>query len=290
MKSAIIYLFSATGNTEKVSQLFREEMLKYGYETVIHPVEAGVDGDSMPDRFDRICFAYPVHGFNAPLIMTGFAETLPEANGKEYYIIKTSGEPAPANRASSSQLNAILQKKGYVMMDEFHYVMPYNMLFRHSQDMVDMMWGRAKDAVEFDAGRIAKGVKADIKQLKRHRFISHIFRIEHKGMQWLGRHYKVDTEKCIGCNKCLINCPMSNISKVGDKFVFGNKCLGCAKCFFNCPADAIKPSLLTRWKVNGAYRIGAVAPYDESKICKWCNKSYKRYFANKGGNSIENYR
>ncbi|MDE6550854.1 MAG: EFR1 family ferrodoxin [Clostridia bacterium] len=282
-----IYVFSATGNTARVCKLFQERLLQGGAEVAWHNIEDSYSEDVAPDKYDTLILAYPVHGFNAPTIVTEFAKKLPKLKGKGYYIVKSSGEPAKANRASSAQLNGILKSKGYDMLDEFHYVMPYNMIFRHDQYMVNKMWSRALEAADIDAARILEGKRGEIKQHIRHRFISKVFRIEHGGMRIIGRHYKVDTDKCVKCMKCVKACPMGNIKYENGKFVFGKKCLGCARCSFNCPVDAFNISLLNGWKVNGAYDF-SLKEQPDGKLCKWCNKSYKRYFSQKGSNSIEN--
>ncbi len=289
MKRVGIYCFSATGNTLRVCKLIKSELEALGAQVDMASVEEGYSSQKSPLDYDAFAVAYPVHGFNAPANVVEYVKNFPEGN-KGYYIIKSSGEPAPANRDSSHQIVGILRKKGYEMMDEFHYVMPYNMIFRHSQDMVDMMWKRAQDAAPFDAKEIFEGGKGEIKQKLRHKFISRLFTIEHGGMRLIGRGFKVDMEKCIKCGKCVKNCPMHNISFDGEKFTFGKSCLGCVRCSFNCPVNAIKISVLEGWKVNGAYKIGNGMEYDESKVCKYCNKSYKRYFTEEGGNSIEKQR
>ena len=173
-----IYVFSGTGNTARVCGLFQERLIGGGAEVVSHNMEDEYTDAVSPDKFDALIFAYPVHGFNAPTIVTQFAEKLPKANGKPYYVVKSSGEPAKANRASSAKLNAILKSKGYIMLDEFHYVMPYNMIFRHEQHMVDKMWRRAMEAADFDAAEVLEGRRGNIKQHARHRLISGLFRIE----------------------------------------------------------------------------------------------------------------
>ncbi len=282
-----IYVFSGTGNTARVCGLFQERLIGGGAEVVSHNMEDEYTDAVSPDKFDALIFAYPVHGFNAPTIVTQFAEKLPEANGKPYYVVKSSGEPAKANRASSAKLNAILKSKGYIMLDEFHYVMPYNMIFRHEQHMVDKMWRRAMEAADFDAAEVLEGRRGNIKQHARHRLISGLFRIEHGGMRIIGRHYKVDMNKCVKCMRCVNACPVGNIEYKDGKFVFGKKCLGCARCSFNCPKDAFNISLLNSWRVNGAYDF-SLKEESDGELCKWCNKSYRRYFSRKGGNSIEN--
>ena len=48
---------------------------------------------------------------------------------------------------------------------------------------------------------------------------------------------KVDTARCIDCNKCIDNCLM-DIQKVGDR-----ECIHCGMCMKDCPTHAIK------WKI-----------------------------------------
>lgn len=48
---------------------------------------------------------------------------------------------------------------------------------------------------------------------------------------------KVDTDKCIHCDKCVADCPM-DVLKVGDR-----ECIHCGACIQHCPVDAIKIGL-----------------------------------------------
>ena len=143
MMKAAFYCFSATGNTKRICGLFADELKKSGYETEYFAIRQGADY-APPSGFDLVFVAYPVHGFSAPRIMIDFAKGLPDGNGQGYYIIKTSGEPLRVNDASSSGLRRKMSAKGYEFKGEFHYVMPYNMLFRHSDKMVALMWRAAK--------------------------------------------------------------------------------------------------------------------------------------------------
>lgn len=50
---------------------------------------------------------------------------------------------------------------------------------------------------------------------------------------------KVDTDKCIGCGKCAVLCPMNNISIKDGKATPKDSCTMCYRCISNCPKQAI---------------------------------------------------
>ena len=93
----------------------------------------------------------------------------------------------------------------------------------------------------------------------------------------------IDHDLCINCGKCVKACPVQNITLKDGKFRFGGHCLGCTACSFNCPTNAINIGMLNGWKVNGAYNFGAsIDGLTEKDVCRYCHKSYIRYFEKHG--------
>lgn len=278
MKAAF-YSFSATGNTKRICGLFAGELKKSGYETEYFAIRQGADY-APPSGFDLVFLAYPVHGFSAPRIMIDFAKGLPDGNGQGYYIIKTSGEPLRANDASSSGLRRRMSAKGYEFKGEFHYVMPYNMLFRHSDKMVALMWRAALNTVPRDAALAAAGGERFPEVPAHARAIRGMLSFEHGGMRILGKFFRVDRDKCISCGKCVKLCPLGNITMSADgKIRFGNKCMGCTACSFHCPQDAIKIGAMNRFKVNGPYSfLDDTDGITAEDVCDYCHDAYIRYF------------
>ena len=278
MKAAF-YSFSATGNTKRICGLFAEELKKSGYETEYFAIRQGADY-APPSGFDLVFVAYPVHGFSAPRIMIDFAKGLPDGNGQGYYIIKTSGEPLRANGASSSGLRRKMSAKGYEFKGEFHYVMPYNMLFRHSDKMVALMWRAALNTVPRDAALAAAGGERFPEVPAHARAIRGMLSFEHGGMRILGKFFRVDRDKCTSCGKCVKLCPLGNITMSADgKIRFGNKCMGCTACSFHCPQDAIKIGAMNRFKVNGPYSFSDDTDgITAEDVCDYCHDAYIRYF------------
>lgn len=282
MKKAIIYVFSGTGNTQKACELYKNEFEKHDVETTIYKLKAGFENTPNPNDFDMVGFAYPVHGFNAPSIVLDFARALPksEQNGKKYFIVKTSGEPLKINNVSSIKMNSILKKKGYVLFSEYHYVMPYNMIFRHTDEMAYNMKNTLDALAPIEAREVLDGKEHKLSKIPFGAFISWVVRIEHPAMKVNGRLFKVDKDKCINCGACARNCPVNNITIGKDgKFKFGGECLMCTRCSFNCPTDAFNIAMLNGWRVNGKYNFKKPEAPQKSKHDWYCKKAYIRYFA-----------
>ncbi len=47
-------------------------------------------------------------------------------------------------------------------------------------------------------------------------------------------------EKCVGCGKCVRDCPRNNIESVNTEIIFGHNCDTCFRCIHACPAEAIQ--------------------------------------------------
>ncbi|WP_337961075.1 4Fe-4S binding protein [Caloramator sp. mosi_1] len=49
----------------------------------------------------------------------------------------------------------------------------------------------------------------------------------------------IDFRKCIGCTKCLMNCPVEAIRvKNGKAVIYNEKCIDCGECIKVCPYGA----------------------------------------------------
>lgn len=273
---AVFNVFSGTGNTHKVCRAVMAEWQKSGVECKYVSIEKDCEVRD-PNLFDRIVIGYPVHAFNAPQIVFDFIKRMPDCAGERLvYLIKTSGEPLKLNDGSCAHVYDLLKKKGYTVAGEYHYVMPYNMIFRHTDKMAARMWQAAERRIPVEAAEMLAGKITPLKKGPFKRLVSFVFRIEHPAMPLLGRAYKVN-EACTGCGKCARGCPQKNITMAGGKPVFGKHCIGCVKCSFGCPENAITIGVLNGWKVNGGYNFSG-EPATDKEVCRYCRRSYIKYF------------
>lgn len=273
---AVFNVFSGTGNTDKVCRAIMAEWTGAGVECKY--VHIGKDCEVRdPNKFDRMVIGYPVHAFNAPQPVFEFIKKLPQCSGGVLvYLVKTSGEPLGLNDGSCAHMYDLLRKKGYKVCGEYHYVMPYNMIFRHSDGMAARMWQAALRRIPFESREMLEGRVKKLKKGPLNRLVSFIFRIEHPAMHMIGKSFKV-TDACTGCGKCARGCPQKNITMANGKPVFGGHCVGCVKCSFGCPEGAIKIGVLNGWRVNGSYDFSGV-PATDDEVCRYCRRSYIKYF------------
>jgi len=278
MKRAVIYYFTGTGNTLKAVNIYKTIFVENGIDVKLVPIKYPLENITY-EQADYLGFAYPVHAFNAPKILIQLAYRFPKVKDVKYFIIKTSGEPLKLNNISSLYFKDILKKKGYNLCNEYHYVMPYNMIFRHTDNMAYKMVEALRVKAPIDAKDIIENKKHKLAYVPFGRIIAFIFRVEHIAMNINGRYFKIDYTKCIMCRACERGCPTNNITFNQDgKFAFGNNCIMCTHCSFMCPKDAFKIGILNNWRVNGNYSFEKPNNIEIDKHKRYCKKAYDRYF------------
>lgn len=277
MKILFCY-FSGTGNTQKVAECYAKNLtLTYGAEVTLHKMEKENNYDIRD--FDLLGIGYPVHAFNAPSIVLDFCKKLPTLQkNMRAFIVNTSGEPLKLNNISSLKTTAILKSRNITVTNEYHYCMPYNMIFRHGDHMAYDMWQTAQRLIPIDAKEIMENKPHKLQSVFMGGFIAWVMRIEHWGGRFNGTKYKVN-ENCVGCQMCVKICPTDNITVENGEIKFGKNCLMCMRCAHLCPKDAIVTGWFNNWKVNGKYSFEKPETENNEHYNKMLTKAYAKYFA-----------
>lgn len=201
--------------------------------------------------YGLVGFGYPVHAFNAPEVFIRFLRSLPQGQGRCCFLFKTSGEGLWLNDASSSLACRVLERKGWRILSEGHYVMPYNLVFRTPPRIVWMMQKAMEVRVPLHAALLIRGREEKIKIPFLGRVLSAVLRIE-----WLyarNQRFHADSRLCTRCGLCASRCPVHAIGMEEGRIVFKKGCSLCMRCAFGCPRNAVRLGLLDPWRVNGTY-------------------------------------
>lgn len=276
----LLLSFSGTGNTNLCASFLSESFLSKGHE--VKQLSYTHEREIPPDipSYDLIGIGYPIHAFNVPKTFFRFLKKLPPVKKKKFFIFKVSGEPFAVNNASSAKLVSILSKKGYELVGEKHFLMPYNIIFRYKDSIAKQMRLYLPALCEAYVRELLEGNAEKIRYRFYQRIISFLFRIEYIAPNINGPlvHQR---KNCTHCLACLKSCPMGAIyqNKKGKIRVHGSKCVLCMRCTYNCPENALSFGLFVPWQVNGPYRYRALLE-DKTVEPEYIHHQTKGYFRN----------
>ena len=237
-ESVTIAVFTGTGNTLMMANLFADELRAAGKKVSL------VSMDS-PDRFalpedSALGLALPVACFSTYPTVWRFLDALPEGRGREAFLLATMGGVA---FGMDGPLRDVVTRKGYEPIGSQVVVMPGN----YNNKTMPVAENEQK-------------ISAASQAVKRY---AHALLNAENGAAWRGSgllptffawlghtrkpwrmFYKifpltVDAQKCIGCGICRDLCPEANIDMANGKAVIQDHCQSCQRCCGFCPVQAI---------------------------------------------------
>ncbi|HKL73022.1 MAG TPA: EFR1 family ferrodoxin [Candidatus Onthovivens sp.] len=253
MKILIIY-YTGTYNTRFIAKSIKESFIENDFLVDLLEVNAFSKPCSLDD-YDFVFFGYPIYAFNAPKLFQTYIKKLKIIPEQNYLIFKTSGETLKLNNASSRLIRKVIKKGHGKLNQEYHFVMPYNIVFKYNESFVNQILAYNKKLVEILTFDVLKNVKREIHYTFLDYSVSKLLTIQRFGAFLNSYFYKVDKTKCNQCQLCVKSCPVNNISLINDEIKFSNRCMMCMRCSFYCPQEAIKIGLLDKWRVIGPYDL-----------------------------------
>jgi len=237
--------------------MLKERLLQKGWNVETYEIDPLNNERLDLERFDLVGLGYPIYGYCAPYAFLRFIRAQKFPRGKKVFIYKNSGETQRANDASSKYVLRKLRRDGVKVRNEYHFMMPYNIHFRFDEYLVKEML--TMDAKLMDI--LVYEVLCDIPNFKPYKIWPRIVSSVVSRPQYIGGDvnsflYKVDPQKCIGCDLCIKRCPTKNIYRdESGRMRFHHNCLMCMRCSLYCPTDAFDIGFLQDWgwKVNGGY-------------------------------------
>ncbi|MCQ2149886.1 MAG: EFR1 family ferrodoxin [Bacteroidales bacterium] len=261
MNCLLIY-YTGTFNTRFLTEKLKSRLEAQGWSVSSYEIDPLNNERLDLSSFDIIGLGYPIYGYCAPYAFLRFIRAQHFLKGMRVFIYKNSGETEHANDASSKYLLRKLRRDGAVTTNEYHFLMPYNIHFRFEDRLVREMLAmddRLMDILVYE-------LENNIGNMQRYGLWPRLVSAVVSRPQYIGGNvnsflYRVDMDKCIGCDLCIRRCPMKNIYRdSGGSIRFHHRCLMCMRCSLYCPQDAIHIGFLEDWgwKVNGGYDLKSI--------------------------------
>lgn len=229
-KGIVIYYFSATGNSLKLSLDIASQFKK----SAIYRISA--DGKVEYSNASMVGFVFPVYMGSLPEIVRKFLWNFPFRRDVYYFSI---GTYYTYKGCANSIVNRILISRGVHLSYGSYLPAVGNCLKEYEVSQIKR--ARILKRTEVYASAIISDLKCRVisKPPKYFRLLD----VWHKGLFNLffsEMHKRFTLENtCIRCKVCEKVCPVNNISIKNKKPQWGTQCEACHACVHWCPKNAI---------------------------------------------------
>ena len=242
MKKLYAFYFSGTGNTKFVAERLCAK-LSGTYKTAAYDIAAADCAAALAEA-DIIMLAYPIYGSCPPVPMRRFVYANKQRFNNREVIIAVTQYMFSGDGAAS--LGRTVEKFGGKVVYAEHFNMPNNICdmkilkIRNGEELRETV-SKAEKRMDAFVEKIVSG-----KPFRRgFNVASHAVgyycqrKFFRKGEPEKKSKLKIDAGKCLGCCKCVKQCPVHNIVIDDGKAVPRGDCALCYRCVNNCPVKAI---------------------------------------------------
>jgi len=260
--NCLLLYYTGTFNTRFLTGKLKSRLEAEGWNVTSYEIDPLNNERLDLGQYDIIGLGYPIYGYCAPYAFLRFIRAQKFPKGMRVFIYKDSGETEHANDASSKYIVRKLRRDGARTENEYHFLMPYNIHFRFDEKLVKEMLTMDERLLDI----LVYEIKGHIPNKQRYKLWPRLVSAVVSRPQYIGGDvnsflYRVDMDKCSGCDLCIKRCPTQNIFRDKEGTIrFHHHCLMCMRCSLFCPKDAIHIGFLEDWgwKVNGGYNLAAI--------------------------------
>lgn len=267
MKSAAIFYFSGTGNTEIVAGMLRDELSRLQYEVDLIRIEDVLKKDMKinTDKYDLIGIGSQVIAYSTPNIVRQFIKRLPVEKDKKVFIFRSAGGVAPVNYHASKPIIRALSKKGYDVFYERVFSIGSNWIKKFENGIIRQLHDATGRKAGIMCRELAEGKSRILKTgYMQKALMGFVGFAGQKAIRFVGKDYKVSRSTCKHCGGCIRNCPVDNIYEKNGSIKFRFSCNSCMRCVYSCPEKSIRLRLFSFFVIPGGYQIKKIieSPYD----------------------------
>jgi ferredoxin/flavodoxin len=260
---AVIIEFSPSGNTNRVSELLKENLERNTISVQLVNISRNpnyfLSNNKQSfllktiEEHDIIFIGSPVYAHHLQYHVKELIQNLPQPiNGWGKVAVPFVTYGGISSGISLDEAGSLLRKSGrkvlagmkvssshrmtrVFMKEEYNKNQPEDKLIRTIDELVKKIISVDLDSLK-DNSKYLK-----FQKIKMYLKSNLIF----KEKVWHEKRYPrvvVDNNKCIGCGKCITVCPVCHLQQNKDKFTIQNMectCIHCFNCIFECPQKAI---------------------------------------------------
>lgn len=233
----MILYFSGTGNSKYAAERIAKEL----GDTCLSMNARIKSGDTSPvETGEGLVIVTPTYAWRIPRIVRQWLLETKLAGARQVWFIMTCG--SEIGNAHKYNL-ALCQEKGLVCMGTAQIVMPENYIAMFNAPQAEQARSIVREAepkiqnaiTHIKAGQEFSAPRNNLYD----RFMSGpvnpiFYRFFVKADAFTA------SDACIGCGKCVRECPLNNIHLEQGKPTWGKNCTHCMACICYCPKEAIE--------------------------------------------------
>ncbi len=233
----MVLYFTGTGNSKYIAKRIAEIT-----DDTLYSINDALKSDSLFNCEDsKLTFVLPTYAWRIPTIVENWiAKSSFATDTVVYFIMNCGGEIGN----SPKYISKLCKSKGFRYMGCAEVVMPENYLAMFTVPNEEQSH-RIIDKREAQIESLGNTIKEnsplpDHKTNLTGRIMSTVINPLFYTLCVSDKKFNVDSNKCISCGKCVIECPINNVVLVDSKPKWNGSCTHCMACITICPTKAIE--------------------------------------------------